>query len=96
MNQQDMLKQLCERVEEIHDRTRRTETNLHKVREHLGIAGPAAQVSVLGPNDVEVQGYDVTLAQIKKRLKATDNWIAGDTVIVRDSAGIIATVTLLE
>jgi len=96
MNQQDMLQQLCERVDEIHDRTRRTETNLHKVREHLGIAGPAAQIEVLGANDVVVQGYDVTLSQIRKRLKAEKSYNIGDAVTVRTEAGVIAVVTLME
>jgi len=97
MNQQDMLQQLCAQVSEISDRTRRTETNLHKVREHLGIAGPAAQIEVLGPNDVVVQGYDVTLSQIRKRLKAEKVFIAGDAITIRtEEKGIIAVVTLME
>lgn len=56
-----------EQLDEIQARTRRTETMVFKLHEQM--AGPReAPVEVLDEFTVEVKGYDVTLAQIKRAL----------------------------
>lgn len=92
MNTEEQLATINEQLREITDRSRRTETGLHKIREHLGINGDRGQVKVLGSNDVEVQGYDVTLSQIRKTLLAADKFIVGDRVAVRGKEGVFAVV----
>ena len=98
MTPHEMLQQLCTQVAEISDRTRRTETNMHKMREHMGIAGPASNhVSIIGHNAVRVQGYDVTLSQIRKALLATPGHEPKDKVQIANSDDeVIAVITFFE
>lgn len=85
-------------LQEIADRTRRTETNLHKMREHFGIAGATnGHVSIVGHNAVRVQGYDVTLSQIRKAILADPGCELNDKIQVADvNDQIIAVVTFFD
>lgn len=69
-----------EQLDEIQARTRRTETMVFKLHEQM--AGPReAPVEVLDEFTVEVKGYDVTLAQIKRALGKTGNANPGYVVV---------------
>lgn len=94
-NQHEMLLQLTNDVREIADRSRRTETNLHKIREHLGVAGPKDQVVCIDHNVVKVHGLDVTLAQILKCLEGQPDFEGTDTVQVRSGNTMIAVLTFM-
>jgi len=71
MINEDKFAYMVLQINEIQDRTRRTETNMHKIRECLGMEAPGAkqQVKVIDRHTVEVQGYDVTLSRIKRELQ---------------------------
>jgi multidrug efflux pump subunit AcrB len=80
------------KLSEIHDRCRRIETNLHKIREGLNIDLPdaKAQVVTIDANTVQVQGYDITIAKIKRALETANLFIPGhqvDIVLPVDEQG---------
>ena len=94
MTQAEQLEYLCTQVNELAARARRTETQLHKVREHLGIAPVYEKVLITDHNTVTVGGFDVTLSQIKRALE--EDLIGHemlDTIQVHNRAGLIATIT---
>jgi len=74
MTNEEQLNHMASQINEIQDRTRRTETNMHKIRECLGMEAPGAkqQVKVIDKHTVEVQGYDVTLSRIKRELQTAN------------------------
>lgn len=95
MTHTDIVQQFSTQLNEIADRTRRTETNLHKMREHFGIAGPNTQVKCTGANDVIVQGYDVTLAQIKKAAVEAEH-VLGDRLVLHANGKPIAVIAFVQ
>lgn len=88
---EETLERMVMQIQEINDRTRRTETNLHKMREHLGLPGPSRpQIEVLGECNLSVTGYDVTLSQIKRA--AGSGLDMGDEIEIRKDGTRIAVV----
>ena len=79
MNEETQFK-----IDEIHDRCRRMETQLHKIREGLNIEMPMAtkQVTVIDADTVQVQGFDVTITQIKRALQKEDIYESGHWIDV--------------
>lgn len=96
MNQHELLEQIAINTKETADRTRRTETNMHKIREHFGIAGPNGQITCTDHNTVKVHGFDVTLSQILKCLEGSEDFERGDKVRVRNGAGVIAVINFVR
>ena len=95
MNQQEQITYLCDQVREIGARARRTETNVHKVRDHLGI--PAENHVVADDQGrITVHGHDVTLSQIKRALETKGIFEVTDSYEVSTMAGRIAVVTFLK
>jgi len=92
MNQHEQLTHLCEQVQEIAARTRRTETNLHKIREHLGLELDS-QVSARDSGTVISTGHDVTLSQIKRALEKREWFEQGDRVSVVVNGATIAVIS---
>ncbi|MHB0965314.1 MAG: hypothetical protein ACYC36_02560 [Bellilinea sp.] len=96
MNHTDMLRIITEQVGEIAARSRRTETSLHKVREHLGMEPAKDSIRVIGTPDglqVEVPGYDVTLSQIRNALINVGMFVPGKQVLIACRDRGIATVS---
>ena len=94
MAQQEQIDFLCEQVNEISARARRTETTLHKVSEHLNIVkDDSDKIAVIGRNEVKVGDYNVTLSQIKRALEGAGNSEMLDTITVTGRNGLIATIT---
>ena len=95
MNQQEQLTYLCDQVREIGARARRTETNIHKVREHLGIP-TANHAEADDQGNVTVHGHDVTLSQIKRALEDRGMFEVSDPFEVSTMDGRIAVVIFLK
>lgn len=89
------IQRIIEQLAEISARTRRTETGMHKLREHFGlvVAGPN-QAIVTGHNTVRVQGYDVTLSQINRAIDA--HGLHGDMLRIETQEGVIAHITFVR
>lgn len=86
-------------VQEIQSRTRRTETKVHKIAEHLGIADAHEELlqvevsKIGGGNTIHVPGMDITLARLKRDLGiAGASRTAKDNVVMLDGC-IVAIVT---
>jgi hypothetical protein len=59
----DKIDIICDQIEEISARVRRTETLVHKIREKMRIP-TNTPCTATSPTEVVVQGHDVTLSQI--------------------------------
>ncbi len=95
MDNQEQLNYICAQVQEIAARTRRTETNLHKIREHVGL-DIDTQVVARDSGTVISHGHDVTLSQIKRALEKRGWFESTDPVSVAVKGDIIAVVTFLK
>lgn len=84
-----------DQLKEVQDRTRRIETSLYKIRDHLGVTPNDTDrvVTVLHGGDVEVRGHDVTLARIRKELIACNAFVKGTPVGVYVNDELIAEIT---
>ena len=55
-------------INEIMARSRRMETALFRIGEHMGIEKQTGAVTVVSSREVEVRGFDVTLSKIKQEM----------------------------
>jgi len=92
MSMEQNLEAINNHLREISDRSRRTETNLHKMREHLGIDGPtkAIQAEVMEQNCVSVHGFYITLSRIKNELLTAGKLDMAEPVYVELDDRVIA------
>ena len=88
---EEQVQNMVRQISEISDRTRRTETGLHKIREAMGIdISSGNQLRVIGPNTVTAQGHDVTLSGIKRCLNAEGKFAHEEPVCVWVGGELIA------
>lgn len=94
MTQAEQIAYLCDQIDELSARARRTETLLHKVREHLGVPSLnpcTAESATL----VVAHGHDVTLSQIKKALEEKMYALPDCPVLVAVRGDVIASIEFL-
>jgi hypothetical protein len=86
-----------ENLLEIAARSRRMETALFRIGEHLGVEKPNVDsVRVVSPRWVNVRGFDVTLSKIKQEMTRANMLEFGTPVSVLKDGHEIAVVMFSE
>jgi len=86
-----------ENLLEIAARSRRMETALFRIGEHMGIEKPNTNaIVVLGPREVKVRGFDITLSKIKQEMIRAGMLEIGTPVSVLKDGQEIAVVMFSE
>jgi hypothetical protein len=81
-----------ENMNEVAARSRRMETALFRIGEHLGIEKQTGAVTVVSPREVKVHGFDITLSKIKQEMSRNDMLQIGTPVSVLKDGQEIAVV----
>ena len=91
---ESQMEKLSLQIDEIHGRTRRMETGMHKMRESMGVEVERTipLVTVANSSMVDVAGYDVPLGHIKRALEHAGKFDTGIDVSVWCKEKRLATV----
>jgi exonuclease VII large subunit len=81
-----------ENLMEVAARSRRMETALFRISEHMGIEKQTGAVTVVSPREVKVRGFDITLSKIKQEMSRNDMLQVGTPVSVLKDGQEIAVV----
>lgn len=85
-----------ENLLEIAARSRRMETALFRIGEHMGIEKQTGAVIAVSPREVKVRGFDITLSKIKQEMFRADMLQFGTPVSVLKDGQEIAVVMFSE